>query len=304
MRKFIPLFENFENHLSSDNWEYVKTDTLWQYKEFDRSVDVKNSDSLNNIKRLEKILSEEGFNQPLILQYSKKYQTAYLTEGNHRLVAAKNIGIEYIPVRVTTDGGDKKDAKRVYRSVDNPTLPSQIGIESYDKDYNLIYIDDEVLDINDILSSFPDIIEFKETSTGVYDISVKLKYDSDILGLFDSSVSERIEACDSYNPNVEDVWKKIQLNNFKSTYSNNTDIDDEFFADYRKNEYVRYLNGGFETPFGGNIEWLTVDDTGYRSIDVKGINIKNEHIKDYKLLEGFHTFLECMVYNYKKSLVL
>ena len=240
----------------------------------------------------------------MILQYSKKYQTAYLTEGNHRLVAAKNIGIEYIPVRVTTDGGDKKDAKRVYRSVDNPTLPSQIGIESYDKDFNLIYVDDDVLDINDILSSFPDIIEFEETRDGVYDISVKLKHASDVTLLFDSNVRQRIEACESYNPDAVGVWKNIQLDNFKSSYSDSTDIDADFFENYRNNEYQRYLSGNFETPYDGNIEWLSVDYTGYRSIDVKGIIISNEHIKDYKLLEGFKTFFECMVYNYKESLVL
>lgn len=307
MRKFIPLFENFENHLSSNNWEYVKTDTLWQYKEFDRSVDIKNSDSLDNIKRLEQILSEEGFNQPLILQYSKKYQTAYLTEGNHRLVAAKNMGIKYIPVRVTTDGGDKKDAKRVFGSVDNPTLPSQIGIESYDKDYNLIYIDDEYeeLSFEQRLSSFPDVISYKHTfkdNDYIYDISIKLNSEHDVLLLFTSDEAQRIEACMSFRGDLspDDLWAKINFDNFASTYDNRDEIDEEFYENYRKTKYESYLYGNCETPFGGYWKWIYDEKTMLKKV---GIEIYSEPLNKYDF-DGFGTFFECLKYNYNKKMVL
>ncbi len=304
MMRFIPLFENFENHLSGNDWEYVKTDTLWQYKEFDRSVDIKNSDSLDNIKRLEKILSEEGFNQPLILQYSKKYQTAYLTEGNHRLIAAKNIGIKYIPVRVTTDGGEKRDAKRVYQcSIDNPTLPSQIGIESYDKDYNLIHIDDEheELTYEQRLSSFPDIISYKRTfkdNDYVFDISIKLKSEHDVLLLFTSDEAQRIEACMSYKDS-NDIWSKINFENFASTYNNRHEIDEEFYENYRNTKFKSYLYGSVETPFGGYWQWINKDN----STEKIGIEIYSEPLNKYDL-DGFETFFECLKYNYNKKMKL
>ncbi len=305
MMRFIPLFENFENQLSSDDWEYVKTDTLWQYKEFDRSIDIKNSDSLDNIKRLEEILSEEGFNQPLILQYSKKYQTAYLTEGNHRLVAAKNIGIKYIPVRVTTDGGEKRDAKRVYRSIDNQTLPSQIGIESYDKDYKLIHIDDEYeeLSYEQRLSSFPDIISYKRSfkdNDYVFDISIKLNSEHDVLLLFTSDEAQRIEACMSYkDSNTKDIWSEINFKNFASTYNNSDEIDEEFYENYRNTKFKSYLYGSVETPFGGYWQWINKDN----STEKIGIEIYSEPLNKYDL-DGFETFFECLKYNYDKKMIL
>lgn len=287
-----------------NNWdyEYVKTDTLWEYKEFDRSKDIKNSDSLDNIKRLEEILREEGFNQPLILQYSKKYQTAYLTEGNHRLIASKNIGIKYIPVRVTTDGGEKKDAKRVYYSVDNPTLPSQIGIESYDKEFNLIYSEDEDenydIDYNDVLSSYKDIESFQENSDGSFNISVNMRY-HDVLLLLNSEECERIEACMNHREysEKETIWKNINFKNFASTYREK--VDDDFYSNYRNTIYKSFLRGGFETPFDGHITWK-YDNIGI----INGIIIKNELLEEYNNIEGYNSFLECMIDNYDKGLII
>ncbi len=162
-------------------YEWVKTSILWNYREFDRS------EYNDKIEKYKDILSNEGFNQPLILHYSHKYKTVYLTEGNHRLLAALKAGIEYVPVRVTIDGVEKKDSHKVigfYSEEEkiDPPLPSQIGIpDCLDTNGKPVKSEDRTFESEEInydeeLSKFPDIDHFEKVEEGCYNIWVKMEW--------------------------------------------------------------------------------------------------------------------------------
>ena len=53
-----------------------------------------------NPEELAEDIRGNGIREPLILQYSQKSRTVLLGEGNHRLEAARRLGLEHVPVRV------------------------------------------------------------------------------------------------------------------------------------------------------------------------------------------------------------
>lgn len=50
-------------------------------------------------------IAESGTMEPLILHYHPATSEAYLGEGNHRLRAAKAMGMDHVPVRVNRNTG-------------------------------------------------------------------------------------------------------------------------------------------------------------------------------------------------------
>jgi len=94
-------------NISKSYGEYtalVKTDFLDTVKEFDRTKRPTGtlSDSLETINNIAKDLKDgKGFKDPLILDYNVGKDgnlIVHLIEGNHRLAAAKQAGVEYVPV--------------------------------------------------------------------------------------------------------------------------------------------------------------------------------------------------------------
>ncbi|MFM2392750.1 MAG: ParB-like nuclease domain [Bacteroidota bacterium] len=222
------LKESFYSIKSNYNYEWVKTTTLWNYREFDRS------DRQFNVDKLKDILSNEGFNEPLILQYSHKFKTTYLIEGNHRLLAAIQLGIKYVPVRVTIDGVENKDAHPVvgYYSEEekvDPRLPSEIGIpDCLDKNGNTVesetrIIEEDSVDINydELLSKYPDVEKFEKIEDGCYNIWVKMRW-WDIHFFMDSDTYDNIDAALSDNKNAV-------LGNIKSYFTDF--LDGDYFTD-------------------------------------------------------------------------
>jgi hypothetical protein len=74
---------------------FVFLDELSRYAEVDRN-DHRNR--FTNIDKLAKSLKENGFEEPIILGINKYDKKALVTDGNHRLVAAKKAGINFVPV--------------------------------------------------------------------------------------------------------------------------------------------------------------------------------------------------------------
>lgn len=211
---------------TSYNYEWVKTETIWEYKEFDRS------EHYQNIEKLEDKLSTEGFTEPLILHYSHKYKTAYLTEGNHRLLAAKNLGIQYIPIRVTIDGVQKKDAEPVlgYYSESekvDPRVPSEIGIPNcIDKTGKPVesesrIIEEDELNYDEILSKYEDIAKFEKIEDGCYNIWVSMNW-WHIHNIMNSKIYDNLEC--------------IKDND-----------SDTFFKEYDRNAILDFLDGDYFT---------------------------------------------------------
>ena len=76
----------------------VPTEWLADFREFNRRVNPVGQD---NVEILKRSILEEGFGDALILEVGLNGR-ARLIEGNHRIVAALELGLENVPVRVIT----------------------------------------------------------------------------------------------------------------------------------------------------------------------------------------------------------
>ncbi len=213
-------------------YEWVSIDEIMPYREFDRK------DRQFNVDILKDKINKNNFKEPLILHYSDKYKTAYLTEGNHRLLAAQQLGIEYVPIRVTTDGIEKQTAKKV-RGLNkkeiveyDEILPSQIGFKKcLDRYGNPIIIDDNIIDDNyinydDVLYSYKDVIDVKKVEDGCYTITIEMKW-WDISNFIDSEKYDRIDAC--LDRNIDKCLIKFNENFLDF-------LDGDYFTDEMKSE--------------------------------------------------------------------
>jgi hypothetical protein len=210
------------NVQTSYDYEWVDINTAWEYREFDRSKESENrADSNHVIEELTHKL-QDGFREPLIMQYSHKYKTAYLIEGNHRLLVARRLGYKYVPIRVTIDGLERKDTKKVvgyYAPINDivePSLPSEIGIPNcFDKNFKPVKSEEDsfqeelVIDFeklpdvkrytSDSRISKTDIIEFKPLGN-FWDVGF----------LFDSEDFEYIDdVCDNNNTLYEQHGRSL-----------------------------------------------------------------------------------------------
>jgi len=74
-----------------------------QYREFDRANETENLPgySENFIKQLtEELINGGVIKEPLILEHSRFSNWGYISEGNHRLIAAERAGLSHVPVVV------------------------------------------------------------------------------------------------------------------------------------------------------------------------------------------------------------
>jgi hypothetical protein len=88
------------------NTEYiamVKTDFIYSIREFNRlGIDAIYENSAKRIADITKDLEDgKGFIDELIVSYDPASHSALLIEGNHRIQAAINAGLDYVPVRIT-----------------------------------------------------------------------------------------------------------------------------------------------------------------------------------------------------------
>lgn len=77
-------------------FEYVPLEEIEKYKEFDRETQIRFDKS--ELDNLTKIIAEKGITHPITLQVYGNY--GIIPEGNHRIAAAKRLGIKNIPVKV------------------------------------------------------------------------------------------------------------------------------------------------------------------------------------------------------------
>lgn len=122
-------------------WELVPTSTIYGYREYD-FYDLRHPDE---VEKLAQSIAEEGWREPLMLEYYKGNKMVLLGEGNHRLHSARQLGLTHVPVRVwvkrTSWSRDRKRS-RVSRSAKKITNdlpvddyirqemhPSEIGIK-------------------------------------------------------------------------------------------------------------------------------------------------------------------------------
>jgi hypothetical protein len=84
--------------ISHPKVEWVDTDKIYPFREFDRIDNSMYSDE--DFEKFKKSIAEEGIKEALILKYHQYSKTALLIEGNHRLRAARELGLDKVPVRV------------------------------------------------------------------------------------------------------------------------------------------------------------------------------------------------------------
>jgi hypothetical protein len=97
--------KGYFNKTKPNNIALVRTDFLDKFKEYDRTLpQYGQSGSKERIDSIVKDLKEgKGFTDPVFLEYTVDdvgNLRLLLGEGNHRLAAAKEAGIEYIPVQL------------------------------------------------------------------------------------------------------------------------------------------------------------------------------------------------------------
>ena len=146
--KYIKIFENFgkvilnfedSNSGYFSKAELVPISELIKFREFDRRVNFKwdKKYSTSAIEQAKNEFLQNGITDILIINYSQTDKKVLLVEGNHRLVAAMELGLKYLPARVyrTKSSMDSKNAMSVvgytedeYGYVPGDLKPSQVGI--------------------------------------------------------------------------------------------------------------------------------------------------------------------------------
>jgi ParB-like nuclease domain len=132
--------ENIFLNLSPYLREYTE---LCSLKEIEKFREFKRDEEWSrlNIAKIKKDIAENGIKEPMILEYSSIDKKAILTEGNHRLDIARQLYLDYYPVRVITNknsftGEQAIKAVKVsgiepneHGYVPSMLKPSQIGIK-------------------------------------------------------------------------------------------------------------------------------------------------------------------------------
>jgi len=77
-------------------FEYIPLEEIEKYKEFDREVTIRFNKS--ELDDLTEYIGKNGITSPITLQVYNGY--GLITEGNHRIAAAKRLGIKNIPTRI------------------------------------------------------------------------------------------------------------------------------------------------------------------------------------------------------------
>lgn len=95
----------------------VPVSQLLRYREFDRTVTPKFSDTSSIIDSIANDLREkgpQGMRENVHLTYDHVNKWAYLSEGNHRLAAAIKAGLSHIPVTIHARGElDREKARGI-----------------------------------------------------------------------------------------------------------------------------------------------------------------------------------------------
>jgi len=115
-------YKSSENGRGSTNTAigYVTTDAL----EGMAGNEIRNASVVNDIAK--DLKNGVGFKEPIIMIYDPKTGKAFITEGNHRLAAAKKAGVKYVPVRIVNldvAPGDQIKMERVGKPLGRRAAP-------------------------------------------------------------------------------------------------------------------------------------------------------------------------------------
>lgn len=135
------LVKNLNPNIKTvDNVSLVDTNFIKKYLEFDRTVDIRLGGGgfpEESIKTIDAITADlksgKGFTNPLQLDYyvdESGKLSLLLTEGNHRIQAAINAGIDYVPVRMVRGFADTAKSAGIKSAIvpdKSGYLPAQVS---------------------------------------------------------------------------------------------------------------------------------------------------------------------------------
>lgn len=81
------------------DFDYLLVSEVEKYSEFDMETEKKWGKHDVSLNKITELIKENGIKEPIILQIDFK-NNGLIVDGNHRLAAAKRLGLKYIPVRV------------------------------------------------------------------------------------------------------------------------------------------------------------------------------------------------------------
>ena len=84
----------------SHGFQMVRTQELWEYNEFDRSLTPKAGNKHDHLEQVRRFILKNGFQEPLIITCDLHSGKAYISEGNHRPRVAIKEGIKFVPCHV------------------------------------------------------------------------------------------------------------------------------------------------------------------------------------------------------------
>ena len=93
-----PTDYNMSANRNKDYIEYVNTDFIDKFKEYDREKDYPYEKGYDD--ELKEHIKQYGIEEPLIMGFNPKTGYTRLIEGNHRLMLAKQLGLKELPVRM------------------------------------------------------------------------------------------------------------------------------------------------------------------------------------------------------------
>ena len=131
--------EAISHHHNADRIEFVDVELLDKIKEFDRRVQRVKSDE--QIDELKQAIINNGITDPVMIDFSPEDGTIKLGEGNHRLMIAKELGLDKIPAICIRCGGTVPNYKmklnpdnitpredgQYGKYYDQPMKPSKLG---------------------------------------------------------------------------------------------------------------------------------------------------------------------------------
>ena len=130
-------FERYTQNLHEWHKEFVELvplNALWDMREFDRREEPKwgQEESDNDIEKIKHSFEQDGFKNPLRIEFYFYAGRAIIREGNHRVRAAFELGLKYVPALVyVSDYSFKKNAAHL----DMPSFPRTIGKDDLEPFY-------------------------------------------------------------------------------------------------------------------------------------------------------------------------
>lgn len=140
--------DQFKDHPYANQIEFVPTEHLDKFREYDREVEPGHADiksgvaweeDKTHLDALTEDIAKNGIQHPGFLIYGQKDRRAIIGEGNHRLAAAKRLGIPAVPMRVIRQSSLRGAGRPVPGAEENEhgyvkgdMKPSEIGMPTHD----------------------------------------------------------------------------------------------------------------------------------------------------------------------------